>query len=289
MYDLNSNNPNPVINYDGVSKNITSVGFHEDGRWMYTGGEDCMARIWDLRWAGAAALPPVWGQVGAPGSSGTSTLFPCRSRNLQCQRIFQVNAPINCVCLHPNQVSVIPAASQLVLPALPLGKPGGCGVLCWQLQHGVFSGGTHARHWLRGSGRWEQALSKVMQGWSLAHSHTWMGSEPYSSVSPSPSPPLCLEEAVGTPMLGPWGCWWHCGTSSDSFVPQKLGSVQGQPRGAGRACPCRCLAQGSKHPPRGAGGERTSRARTPFVWHLLQAEWCVGASAEPCANCWLVP
>lgn len=57
MYDLNSNNPNPVINYDGVSKNITSVGFHEDGRWMYTGGEDCMARIWDLRWA-EAAVPP---------------------------------------------------------------------------------------------------------------------------------------------------------------------------------------------------------------------------------------
>ncbi|XP_021266747.1 target of rapamycin complex subunit LST8 isoform X1 [Numida meleagris] len=78
MYDLNSNNPNPVINYDGVSKNITSVGFHEDGRWMYTGGEDCMARIWDLR-----------------------------SRNLQCQRIFQVNAPINCVCLHPNQAELI--------------------------------------------------------------------------------------------------------------------------------------------------------------------------------------
>lgn len=52
MYDLNSNNPNPVINYDGVSKNITSVGFHEDGRWMYTGGEDCMARIWDLRYMG---------------------------------------------------------------------------------------------------------------------------------------------------------------------------------------------------------------------------------------------
>lgn len=57
MYDLNSNNPNPVINYDGVSKNITSVGFHEDGRWMYTGGEDCMARIWDLRWAEAAGSP----------------------------------------------------------------------------------------------------------------------------------------------------------------------------------------------------------------------------------------
>lgn len=58
MYDLNSNNPNPVINYNGVSKNITSVGFHEDGRWMYTGGEDCMARIWDLRWAACALCSP---------------------------------------------------------------------------------------------------------------------------------------------------------------------------------------------------------------------------------------
>lgn len=32
-----------------------------------------------------------------------------------------------------------------------------------------------------------------------------MGSEPYSSVSAGPSPPLFLEEAVGTPMLSPWG------------------------------------------------------------------------------------
>ncbi|NWR66536.1 LST8 protein, partial [Bucorvus abyssinicus] len=36
-----------------------------------------------------------------------SLLFGCRSRNLQCQRIFQVNAPINCVCLHPNQAELI--------------------------------------------------------------------------------------------------------------------------------------------------------------------------------------
>lgn len=26
---------------------------------------------------------------------------------MQCQRIFQVNAPINCVCLHPNQAELI--------------------------------------------------------------------------------------------------------------------------------------------------------------------------------------
>lgn len=49
MYDLSSANPNPVINYEGVSKNVTGVGFQEEGKWMYTGGEDCSARIWDLR------------------------------------------------------------------------------------------------------------------------------------------------------------------------------------------------------------------------------------------------
>ncbi|XP_012275123.1 target of rapamycin complex subunit lst8 [Orussus abietinus] len=78
MYDLGSSNPNPVINYEGVSKNITGLGFQEDGKWMFTGGEDCSARIWDLR-----------------------------SSSLQCQRIFQVSAPVNCVCLHPNQAELI--------------------------------------------------------------------------------------------------------------------------------------------------------------------------------------
>ena len=32
-------------------------------------------------------------------------VFDYRSHNLQCQRVFQVNAPVNCVCLHPNQVN----------------------------------------------------------------------------------------------------------------------------------------------------------------------------------------
>ncbi len=49
MYDINTNDSTPVINYEGVSKNVTSVGFQEDGKWMFTGGEDCTARIWDLR------------------------------------------------------------------------------------------------------------------------------------------------------------------------------------------------------------------------------------------------
>jgi len=50
MYDIYSGNPNPVMNYEAVSKNVTGVGFQEDGRWMYTGGEDFTARLWDLRY-----------------------------------------------------------------------------------------------------------------------------------------------------------------------------------------------------------------------------------------------
>lgn len=77
MYDLSSNNPNPIISYDGVNKNIASVGFHEDGRWMYTGGEDCTARIWDLR-CGAVGrrglLPGVLGWGARPGLSQARTL-----------------------------------------------------------------------------------------------------------------------------------------------------------------------------------------------------------------------
>jgi G protein beta subunit-like protein len=50
MYEINSSNPNPIVNYEGISRNVTAVGFHEDGHWMYTGGEDCSARVWDLRY-----------------------------------------------------------------------------------------------------------------------------------------------------------------------------------------------------------------------------------------------
>lgn len=78
MFDVNSNNASPVVNYEGVSKNVMAVGFQEAGRWMYTGGEDGTAKIWDLR-----------------------------MRNLQCQRIFQANAPVNSVTLHPNQHELI--------------------------------------------------------------------------------------------------------------------------------------------------------------------------------------
>lgn len=77
MYDLTTNNPNVVFNYEGISKNVTDIGFQEDGRWMYSGGEDGKCRVWDLR-----------------------------SRNLNYPKIFDAGAPVTCICLHPNQVEL---------------------------------------------------------------------------------------------------------------------------------------------------------------------------------------
>ncbi len=50
MYDVNSSEPTPVYVFEGMSKNVTCLGFYENGHYMYSGGEDCMARIWDLRY-----------------------------------------------------------------------------------------------------------------------------------------------------------------------------------------------------------------------------------------------
>jgi len=79
MFDVHgSSSAGPVVNYEGVSKNVMSVGFQEASQWMFTGGEDGTARTWDLR-----------------------------MRNLQCQCVFQAGAPVNSAVLHPNQHELV--------------------------------------------------------------------------------------------------------------------------------------------------------------------------------------
>ncbi|KAG1700940.1 Target of rapamycin complex subunit lst8 [Nymphon striatum] len=78
MYEINTGKPNPIMNYEGVSKNVTAVGFNDTTKWMFSAGEDGCARIWDLR-----------------------------ARNSSCQRIFQAFAPINSAVLYPNQGELI--------------------------------------------------------------------------------------------------------------------------------------------------------------------------------------
>ncbi|KAM7346822.1 MTOR associated protein, LST8 [Cochliomyia hominivorax] len=77
LYDLESTSNVPVINFESVQKNVTRLGFQEDGKWMFTAGEDHRVRIWDM----LSASP-------------------------HCSRVFDCQAPVNAACLHPNQVEI---------------------------------------------------------------------------------------------------------------------------------------------------------------------------------------
>ena len=81
IFDIESSNSSPLVRYEGFHKNVMCLGFCEDGRWMFTGGEDGNARIWDLRIAATSEL--------------------------QCQRVYKIGTSINCVFLHPNQAELV--------------------------------------------------------------------------------------------------------------------------------------------------------------------------------------
>ena len=49
LYEINSNNFNPLLSFDGHVGNVTSVGFQKDRKWLYSGGEDATVKIWDIR------------------------------------------------------------------------------------------------------------------------------------------------------------------------------------------------------------------------------------------------
>eukprot|EP00455_Lapot_gusevi_P036613 TRINITY_DN4077_c0_g1_i6.p1 TRINITY_DN4077_c0_g1~~TRINITY_DN4077_c0_g1_i6.p1 ORF type:complete len:304 (+),score=45.39 TRINITY_DN4077_c0_g1_i6:152-1063(+) len=76
LFEINTNNPSPVMTFDGHTSNVTAIGFQKDSKWMFTGSEDGTVKIWDIR---------------APG----------------CQRNYESRSAVNSACLHPNQGEII--------------------------------------------------------------------------------------------------------------------------------------------------------------------------------------
>ncbi len=98
MFDVQGTNANPVVNYEGVTKNVMDVGFQDEARWMYTGGEDGTAKIWDLRMRNLNCsryytTGPQQNVGGLPPHGGSSS-------NLNL-------SPVNSLKLHPNQQELI--------------------------------------------------------------------------------------------------------------------------------------------------------------------------------------
>jgi G protein beta subunit-like protein len=84
-------NANPVMVFDGHEGNVTSVGFQNESKWMYTGSEDTTIRIWDLRAKGF-------------------------------QRLFEATSPINSMVLAQNQVDLYSADQNGVIRIWDLTK-----------------------------------------------------------------------------------------------------------------------------------------------------------------------
>jgi len=76
IYEVASTSSTPLITFEGHTMNITSLSFHSEGKWLVTGSEDGMIKIWDLRSA-------------------------------HLHRDYDNEAPVNDVVVYPNQGELI--------------------------------------------------------------------------------------------------------------------------------------------------------------------------------------
>lgn len=49
LFEVTTNNPQPVQSFDGHTNNVTAVGFDRDSKWLFSGSEDGTVKLWDVR------------------------------------------------------------------------------------------------------------------------------------------------------------------------------------------------------------------------------------------------
>lgn len=87
IFDVNSNDPQPVNSYDGHNGNVTAVGFQKDSKWMFSGAHQGQGLT--MMWALVVALLIV-------------ALCPCptlpllhRGRGWHCARVGLAGARVS--------------------------------------------------------------------------------------------------------------------------------------------------------------------------------------------------
>lgn len=83
-------------NLEGHTANILALGFQQDDKWMYSGGEDGTVRVWDLRSFTCQR------EYSVCGSSKQQQRKKKSSKGIRAS-----NNHVNSVVLHPNQVELI--------------------------------------------------------------------------------------------------------------------------------------------------------------------------------------
>lgn len=80
LFEIASQNPNPVVAYDGHTTNVTDIGFQKDSKWMFTGSEDGSIKVPTVLWctcltcvscSRAVYAMPCWGVCTALSTLST--------------------------------------------------------------------------------------------------------------------------------------------------------------------------------------------------------------------------
>jgi len=91
-----------IAKFEGHKNNITHVGFHRAGKWMYTSSEDGTVKVWDMR-CGLPRRPAL--QFAHALRCETPLIAVHRAKKYQ--RDFKHPGPVNAAALHPNQGEII--------------------------------------------------------------------------------------------------------------------------------------------------------------------------------------
>jgi len=121
LYEVNSNNPQPIQTYEGHSGNVTAVGFQKDSKWMYTGSEDGSIKIFDIRAPNAqqeyesrgavntVLLHPNQGELISGDQQGNIRVWDLTAGACSCELVPEVGTPVRSLTVAQDASMVIAA------------------------------------------------------------------------------------------------------------------------------------------------------------------------------------